>query len=1104
MDSILINYSDFINDDGGFEKPKKDLENLGKELVKIAEQIAKDVSSALNLGDEGGIDEVEKQTEGLLGAFKKLQKARESFNDVEKEYQKLQKDAAENNADRIKSLASLDKKLNDYRKDLKQVNQFEKEGKEIGEDLNKLRVEAQINIKKTQGEIRKLQKEVIKSNELSKDEQKILEANQVLLKEEVKTRDEIRERIKALRIVSGQLNITTEEGREKLVEYNAEIDDLTDLLSASSDQFIQNKINIGNYEEGITNALKTTDIFATGIGGLDSVIGGLLGSLLLTRSQLEELEKTTKGNTNALQRLTIGFGKLNKTLKVGIIGAVLIAISALASAFGNTRAGAANLERVMQTVNNVFVSFGNISKIVFTSIPDLVKNAVNSLNPFSKKTEETGKKVEDVWNEIKEAVKSGAEAVKIGLDNIDRAFRLEDRIRRISQEVERLTGELTIAQGIAGDSTKSLSTQLLANQKALELQVEIGENQKDIAEAQLKAINQRIIANAKLNSSLVANIDPNLKAVQFAQETLRIAEKQASNLKIDNQLLEEQQSAVLAVQQAENELNETRRANAQERREIQRDLFEQNLDLLIDLIDREKNLSEQFVNDVAQNFEARVNEFNTFLVKFRDNAQKELDEFTNFAQQSGLDLDFKVNFDENGDLEVFVNDTQLAITDIKTLNSQLQGLGINEITINRFREFIQDAQDGVRDFRDLNKELVNAGIEVRELRNNLAVSDSEVTAYATVQAEIDNLIQRSRGRISKKERQRILAELEDLEERKTSLATQGENKRLENRRKALNEELKTVKEGSSREAEILTELNGITKKFQEQNTKIQQDRIKTEQEAAIARIEAFEKELQRIGNLVLDKVLEVSKERIAETQKGVDKQETLIEKQEERARLGLTNTLKFEQEELARREAELIKRQKRQQTLEKVKSLYTSYSNYVGQGTDGGEAITKTLRDFAILEGIAASFKDGGIVGKDGYDHVRTNSKGITLGKSHNVNGGVLAYHQGGEGFFSRDEVRNMGENTFYHIKSLAGKGLLTENYISSQKQQFTKEYVATPVFDNRVITKLDHVKAAIESIPGTKVDVAGFVNGTLEAVETIERKNHVKRNRFKAKKARI
>jgi hypothetical protein len=1097
MESVVFEYSDFFNDDGGFDKIRAEFDALGDDLIKKAKEV-REKTKLFDVDQAEQVKEAEEQAEALSEAFEKYGKAKEDLTKIEKEYIKQQKKNNQTSEDQIDALVKLDKILMEYRSALKEIQVFQKQGIKTDRDLNKERVETELNIKKVNKEIRKQQSEILKSNDLSRKEQKLLKAKLVLDQENVKTLQDVRDRISALRTVVQTLDF--KEQADQVKAYNDEIDELTDTLGDNSDKFIQSKINIGNYEESIANALKGSQAFQTGISGLDGVLQSVLGVLFLTKVELEAMEKSADSNTNAITRMAIAFGKLNKVLKASIIGVVLVAIGALGSAFGNTRAGAVRLEKVMSTLSTGFTIFGQVSKILFDELFESIKSVKDFLaNPFAKQQKKTAVDTESAWKRITDAIKGGGDAIVAGLDNIDRAFKLEDRVKRLTQEIETLNGVLQITQSIADDSTKSLSTQLIASRKALALTEEIGRRDVEIARSRLQIANERVKQSIQANAVEAGNIDLGLQGEAFAKATLDLAIARGVELEIANDLIDEQQSAVLDLITAENELNTTKQENSRQQREINRDIFEQNLDLLIDLIDTEKNISEAFVNDITNSFKRRVEEFNRFVIKFRENAQRELDEFTKEANNLGLDLGFEIAFDDNGDFQVFVNDTKLATDNIVELNEQLQGFGLNEIDINRFREFIVEGRNGIRDFRLLNKELVLAGINIKNASENVFVTQDELNALDSLQNKLNLLIQTQRTATSIEERNAITKQIIELEKQKTAIQEFANFERLQNRKTAIDEELATVEAESQRYYELLQERLDIEKQIREKGFEDQLKGTKDANEKALEDYKKFADDVRQTLNLVLDKVLEVNQKRVESAEKQVDRQGELIDQQRDRANAGLENTLAFEQRELGKREAELIKRQQRQQRLEKIKALYSSYNNYSSQGDDN--AIQKALRDFALLEAISATFKEGGITGIDG---VQTNKHGVTVGKSHNRNGlgGNLAWHERGEGFLPKKAVDNIGHSNFYKLREMALNGNMDSNFFSGQRKDFiqTTNMVIT---DPELKQEMIEVRKAIENKPVPNWRVADVANGTMDLVEEIMGKNSVKRNHYIIKKPR-
>ncbi len=260
------------------------------------------------------------------------------------------------------------------------------------------------------------------------------------------------------------------------------------------------------------------------------------------------------------------------------------------------------------------------------------------------------------------------------------------------------------------------------------------------------------------------------------------------------------------------------------------------------------------------------------------------------------------------------------------------------------------------------------------------------------------------------------------------------------------------------------------------------------------------KELFPILDKILDRVLEINQKRIDSEKNLLDVQRESVRTQEERSRQGLENTLAFEQKVQAQREADLVRSQKKQERLQKIRALYTSYTNYANKGDNN--PVLKALKDFAILEAIAASFGDGGAA-DDVLAKIPSNGKGIVRGRSHQGRrGGIPVLIEGREGFFSGREMANLGKDNFYKIKDAAGTGKVDSNFFSGQHRNFIQ---AVPVnTTNDEITRgLQEVKKAIEGKPVQNWNAPAFVDGVMKLVEETMTKNKVVRNTYVIKKPR-
>lgn len=1088
MENVIFKYSDFFEDDGGFDKIRKEFDKLADDLIKKADSIKSQIK-IFDLDDIESIEEYEKKTEDLAKAFKKYEEAKVKVNKVEKEYLEQKDKTVKSSEEEIDALVKLDKKLKIHRDELKEINTLQKLGIKTDRDLNKERVRAELNIKKVSSQIREQQKEILKTTKLSAKENKLLKAKITLEKTEIRTLDDVRERMKALRIVVQSLDIETQ--ADQIKAFNDEINELTEVLGDNSDQFIKNKINIGNYEEDITNALKGTNAFHTGIGGLDQIISKLIITLTLTNEELEAMEANTAANSKVMGRFIAKWRTLNKVMKASIIGAVLIVLVGVASAFGDTRAGAIRLEKAMSILSTSWTIFSKRVGITFVALKEV------STLLLSGKFEKAGQVWEKAMIDASTASIVATESIVEGLENIERAFEIEDDVKRLTQEIEILNGELSVTQSIADDSSKSLTTQLLASKKALELIEEVSKREVEIARQNLEIANERVKQNIKANSVERENIDLSKEGTEFAQATLDLAQERGASLEISNSLIDAQQQAVLEVIKAENDLQLNREENGKKTREINRDIFEQNLDLLIDLIDTEKNISEALVNNTSILFQKRLNEFNRFVVAFRANAQKELDEFTKEASNLDLDLDFGIEFGEDGDFDVFINGTKLATDNIVELNKQLQEIGLNEIDINRFREFIVESRNGIRDFKLLGKEINLVGINLRQISEDIKVSEGELASLDALEIKIQKLKDASNDGLSPESRKRISEQLIELEKDRTDIIEKAEFDRTQNRIEAIDTELRTVEEGSERYLLLIQERLDLEKQLRQKNLQDTIDDTKENNKEALEDYKKFSEGVRTVLDKVLDKAIEVSDKRVDKSEERVERQGELIDKQRERAESGLTNTLAFEERALGEREAELIKQEKRKERLEKISALYSSYNNYASKGDEN--PIAKALRDFAILEAISASFGDGGVV------EDKLPKDGIFRGQSHRgPQGGIPIKVEGKEGIFSVKEMENLGKENFYKMKDIAGMGKVDSNFFSNQRKSFVKAVPVGSTTDPRLITEMRSVKQAIENKPVESWDVSKTANGIMDLVQSTVTKNKKVRNHYRIKKPRL
>lgn len=403
---------------------------------------------------------------------------------------------------------------------------------------------------------------------------------------------------------------------------------------------------------------------------------------------------------------------------------------------------------------------------------------------------------------------------------------------------------------------------------------------------------------------------------------------------------------------------------------------------------------------------------------------------------------------------------------------------LSEANENYLDELDRRDSDRIKKIRDVSE----LEVEIQNLKNEalLIESDRYLTESKNKIDKLENEFGNATTDSDKAEIQsRIDAEVEYYQKvatAKKDIQTKQIIDDAEFRSKKATEDIKDADILSLELQKIELEKNNSIARLNDDFNKDMNTLEKERVENSITTWEKFAETLKTILEKVFDKVVELAKDEVQTNEDKVAKQSTQVDIQRQRAEDGLTNTLAFEQKAMADREKELIESQKRLARLEKIKALYTSYQSYAQTGDPSG-ALTKALKDFAIIETITATFEDGGIVGEG----VRTDKNGITKGRRHNMRGGVLALHEGGEGFFSRKEVANMGADNFYKLKEMAGTGNFDPSMFKGQRNDLLS---VLPVQNNsELIGEVKELNRSVRNQPNHSYEIIGLVNGLKELV---------------------
>lgn len=334
-----------------------------------------------------------------------------------------------------------------------------------------------------------------------------------------------------------ELNLATEEGVKALNDINAKLNENNEFIKQNASAYEQQKINIGNYKESISEALGELNLFNGGIGGFiqRSQEAGGVGNLLGT---------SLKGAGQAFMGLT----KASLAFIATPIGAVL---AVLVGAFALIQSA---MKRNEEATNKLKVAFSSVTGIINT-----VLKALQPLGEFlidgivmgfelagevAEKTmgliadgldmlgfESASKGVKEFTNEIKSGVKEAQDLAKA-----EQALEASQRKSRLTQLQYQKDAEKF--RQIRDDETKSIGERIKANDdlgKVLKQQLK---DELAIANQALIVANLRIKAEGKTKENLdaqaqalteIADIQERITGQESEQLVNRVALQKEAN-----------------------------------------------------------------------------------------------------------------------------------------------------------------------------------------------------------------------------------------------------------------------------------------------------------------------------------------------------------------------------------------------------------------------------------------------------------------------------------------------------------------------------------------------------------------------------------------------
>lgn len=484
--------------------------------------------------------------------------------------------------------------------------------------------------------------------------------------------------------------------------------------------------------------------------------------------ELTKVNKAARDGRRDVGRYEQATKKLNNTLgKLGFLVILVKAFEALSEAWNQNSEAAAESEKVISRwaitfrvvisrVSDVLPALQNIFSKAFDNIAisfdrlglkfEKFLTNLELLVTFGDNTEELEKKIAKLDEQIsdtnyKDFSKDidtvsnafngmGAEIDELAKKNdvlIDRTLQYRKEIIALQKSVALLNKEREASLAISEDDTRSLEEQLEASKEVAKINEEIDKQTTDIASKRLELAT----LNAQINKD---NID--------AQEELAAAFVEFQDVIIEA---------------------ETRRVEASIRqRAILLDLFDENLDDLVDFADNSKTINERIAADEKEslaNRERVLNEavrnqevaFNAQIKLFEDieNERKRL-----IAEQEGeAFIPFSFDVDEF-----------LSIEDTVELNRRIKTLDLTERQRIRLLELIREERTAQKDLAEANNDLNDSRAETLEINKDIILQEEALLTLQSNAAGTTKALEKLENDRRQVEKANLQSRIDDLEE----------------------------------------------------------------------------------------------------------------------------------------------------------------------------------------------------------------------------------------------------------------------------------------------------------------------------------------------------
>ena len=776
--------------------------------------------------------------------------------------------------------------------------------------------------------------------------------------------------------------------------------------------------------------------------------------------QLKKLEKQTGDTRRNVGNYTSSLGKLGKVAAAVFVGRSLV------DGFRRISGGLTNLveknketSAAAKSVSESFEKFAAILEkvglFIINAIAEPLKNLIAGFESFSKAlfgVDFSAKKASDGVRDLQNEFNAEIEVLKRG--NISTEAR-NQLIGDINKKYKDYLPNLLDENSSLEDITKAQNAANTAFEKKI-LLLASEEQFIDITKRRLDALReqaalQRILTQneEKLNQAIQANNTSFKSGVNLAKESAE------QNIATTNQRIESNKILIEEIEKEKKALDSVIKAEG-----INTNNFVSNQKVKTEAEKKAAAAAKALRNKAKQDKKKSLEEEQKLLrdnlaarIKAIEEVQKKI------AKLEGQGL--KDKQDRLLALEQlrFKEEQKQREKNLKELNALSLSLGLDLVEDELLNQQLSEEQLKVHEQnkidikKDYQKQLLD---ELNKaIDEETALTDAQLEEEdAAAAADFDAKLKRELGYLTEKEKQqrtfdRRLADLKIQnikDDKEREIAAQKEKfKRMREDIKA-NEKI-TIEQ----KKKLLNEIDKLEQKALNEGTKKNTDKL-------LKAISETTKKISAEINNIFQKQVELSA-------KSVEEQEANLTRAQDRAAKGLQTNLAFEEQELAKRQSENLKRQKEAKQAAKFLTLLNLVSSYAASGDKN--ALARGLVDFSILTALEASF--GGL-------YEGTEDTG-TVANPLDAKGGRLYTLHDNERVvpkFLNDQLSGMSNKDMVY-NALLGSQLgdyynpqspITQNHYKAQKEAFNRDIKTTKAGNSEMVSELKAIKIQLTKQP--------------------------------------